>query len=154
MDERLIDLARKVDVVYSPYVDSKEFPKNVDVTLVEGAAGTVEDVEKLHKIRKNTKTLISLGDCAVTGNVSIMRNPFGVDAMMQHLYYETVALNPQIPQQGVPELLERACPVHEVVDVDIFVPGCPPAADTIYFLLTELLAGRVPNLNDRTRFGA
>jgi NAD-reducing hydrogenase small subunit len=154
MDERLIELANKVDVVYSPYVDSKTFPKGVDITLVEGAAGTVEDVEKLHTIRKNTKTLVSLGDCAVTGNVSIMRNPFGVENMMRHIYHETVDLNPQNPQQAVPKLLERACPVHEIVTVDVFVPGCPPAADTIYFALVELLAGRIPDLNDYTRFGA
>jgi NAD-reducing hydrogenase small subunit len=154
MDERLMELAGRVDVVFSPYVDTKTFPENVDLTLVEGAAGTEEDCEKLRLIRQNTKILISLGDCAVTGNVSSMRNPFDVAQMMQHVYHENVTLNPQTPQEGVPHLLARACPVHEVVDVDIFVPGCPPAADVIYYTLTELLEGRTPDLSSQTRFGA
>jgi NAD-reducing hydrogenase small subunit len=83
-----------------------------------------------------------------------MRNSFGIDSVMQHLYHETVDLNPQTPQEIVPRLLERACPVHEIVHVDVFVPGCPPSADTIYFVVSELLGGRMPDLSDRTRFGA
>jgi NAD-reducing hydrogenase small subunit len=53
----------------------------------------------------------------------------------------------------VPALLERVCPVHEVVPVDVFVPGCPPSADTIYQVLSELLAGKVPTLEGVAHFG-
>jgi NAD-reducing hydrogenase small subunit len=53
----------------------------------------------------------------------------------------------------VPALLDRVCPVHEVVPVDVFVPGCPPSADTIYQVLSELLAGRVPSLGGVAHFG-
>jgi NAD-reducing hydrogenase small subunit len=49
--------------------------------------------------------------------------------------------------------LPRVLPVHQVVAVDLYLPGCPPPADAIYFALTELLAGRVPVLNSYTRFG-
>lgn len=153
MDERLIDLAARVEVVYSPLVDQKTFPENVDITLVEGAIGSDEDREKIRLIRQRTKILVSLGDCAVTGNVSSMRNSFGVDQVMQHVYNDTVTLHPQIPMQGVPHLLARACPIHEIVDVDVFVPGCPPPADAIYFTLCQLLEGHMPDLGDRTRFG-
>src|SRR5208283_2983519 len=77
MDQRLLDLAPSIDLVYSPLVDIKEFPPDVDVTLVEGSVSTNEDIERIRKIRSRTKLLISLGDCAVTGNVPAMRNPFG-----------------------------------------------------------------------------
>jgi NAD-reducing hydrogenase small subunit len=51
-------------------------------------------------------------------------------------------------------LLPYARPVHEVVTVDVFVPGCPPSADVIWYAVTELLEGRQPNLSAKTRFGA
>ncbi len=154
MDERLIELAQRATIVYSPYVDTKEFPEDVDITLVEGAIGTVEDRHKIRQIRQRSQLLVSLGDCAVTGNVSAMRNMFGTESLLQHVYRDTAVLQTQPPSEGVPTLLDRACPIHEIVKVDVFVPGCPPSADTIYFALTELLEGRLPDLSDYTRFGA
>jgi NAD-reducing hydrogenase small subunit len=154
MDERLIELAGKVDLVYSPLVDVKEFPPDVDITLVEGAVSSEEDLHKIKKIRGHTKLLVSLGDCAVTANVPAMRNPFPVQAVYDRAYRENVTLSPGTPDEMIPRLLPWARPVHEVVTVDVFVPGCPPSADVIYYTLTELLEGREPDLSSRTRFGA
>lgn len=153
MDERLIALADKVDVVYSPLVDNKVFPEMVDITLVEGAVSSDEDREKIRHVREHTKILVSLGDCAVTANVPSMRNPFGVDSVLNHAYIETATIQQQIPNRVIPTLLPQSRPIHEMVKVDVFVPGCPPSADTIYFLLTELLEGRRPDLSPLTRFG-
>ena len=154
MDERLLELADKVELVYSPLVDVKVFPEQVDLALVEGAVSSEEDLVKIRKIRKHTKFLVSLGDCAITGNVPAMRNPFPLAEVLERAYFENAATNQQVPVQVVPPLLDRVRPVHEVVKVDLFVPGCPPSADTIYYTLTELLAGRTPELGDKTRFGA
>jgi NAD-reducing hydrogenase small subunit len=154
MDERLIELADLVDLVHSPLVDTKEFPENVDLVLVEGAVSTEEDLERIRKVRKRSKTLVSLGDCAVTANVPSMRNRFPVAAVEHRAYIENAQLNQQIPREVIPRLLPKSRPVHEFVTVDVFVPGCPPSADTIYFILTELLAGRIPDLAGKTRFGA
>jgi NAD-reducing hydrogenase small subunit len=154
MDERWIELAGLVDLVYSPLVDTKEFPENVDIVLVEGAVSSEEDLEKIKKIRKRTKTLVSLGDCAVTSNVPSMRNRFPVPLVEKRSYLENAQLNQQVPREVVPRLLPKARPVHEFVKVDVFVPGCPPSADTIYYVITEVLAGRMPDLTERTRFGA
>jgi NAD-reducing hydrogenase small subunit len=154
MDERLLELSTQFDLVYSPLVDFKTFPRDVEIALVEGSVSSNEDEEKIHMIRERTKTLVSLGDCAVTGNVPSMRNAFGVDAIMHRVYWENTATQQQTPAQGVPYLLPRVRPVHEIVPVDVFVPGCPPSADTIYNVLRELLAGRVPDIARLTRFGA
>lgn len=154
MDERLIDLLERVELVYSPFVDLKQFPEAVDITLVEGAVSSVEDREKLQAIRQHTRILVSLGDCAVTANVPSMRNTFRVQTVLERAYQENVSFHPQIPQLDIPALLPHARPVHEVVRVDVFVPGCPPAADTIVFVLEELLAGRMPDLSGQSRFGA
>jgi NAD-reducing hydrogenase small subunit len=154
LDERLITLAEQADVVYSPVVDHKELPESVDVGLVEGAVSTEDDLQKALKMRKACKFLISLGDCAVTGNVPSMRNTFPLETVLDRAYRENVQAQPQIPSEGVPQLLQPVRPLHAVVPVDLFVPGCPPSADTIWYVLSELMAGRVPDLTTVTRFGA
>jgi NAD-reducing hydrogenase small subunit len=154
MDERLITLAEKAELVYSPLVDRKEFPEGVDITLVEGAVSSEADLHKIQLVRSRTRILVSLGDCAVTANVPSMRNPFGVKAVCDRAYRENVTFSEGTPSDGVPALLERVCPVHEVVPVDVYVPGCPPSADVIFYALSELVEGRQPELSSRTRFGA
>lgn len=154
MDERLIELFQQADLVYSPFVDLKEFPEDVDITLVEGAVSSEEDLHKIQLVRKRTKILVAFGDCAVTGNVPSMRNPFGTNAVLQRAYLENVTLHPQVPREVIPALCERVRPVHEVVKVDVFIPGCPPSAETIYLALSDLLADRMPDTAKLTRFGA
>ena len=154
LDERLLAVAELADLVYSPLVDHKVFPEDVDVTLVEGAVSSEEDLHKIQMVRQRTKVLVSLGDCAVTANVPGMRNPFATKAVYDRAYRENVTLGPAIPDQVVPRLLPQARPIHEFVTVDVFVPGCPPSADTIFYFVSELLAGRQPELSAKTRFGA
>ena len=154
MDERLIEVLGQVDLVYSPLVDTKEYPANVDVVLVEGAVSSEDDLEKILRIRQRTKILVSLGDCAVTSNVPSMRNRFKLEEVEHRAYVENAQCNQGVPRRVVPKLLPHSRPVHEFVKVDVFVPGCPPEADTIYFVLTELLAGRMPDLSGKTHFGA
>ncbi len=153
-DEFLLQVAEHAELVYSPLVDNKEFPGDVDLTLVEGAVSSEEDVEKIRTVRGRTKLLVSLGDCAVTGNVPSMRNPFNVDCVLRRAYVENAEKSEHPPSEVIPRLLPEVKPVHDVVPVDLFVPGCPPPADIIKFALAELLDGRVPDLTLRCRFGA
>jgi NAD-reducing hydrogenase small subunit len=153
IDERVLQVAEKFDLVYSPLVDAKKFPESVDVTLVEGSISSEEDEEKIFHLRKHSKILVSLGDCAVTGNVPAMRDVFPLNDVMSCVYHDNATLNQQVPGEVVPKLLEKNRPVHEFVKVDVFVPGCPPGADTIFFVLTELAEGRVPDLSTTSRFG-
>jgi NAD-reducing hydrogenase small subunit len=153
MDERLVELSSQFEMVYSPLVDAKVYPAHVDLALVEGSVSTDEDEHKIRLIRAHTRTLVALGDCAVTGNVPAMRNAFPVAPIFDRAYRETVTLQAQIPSENLPVLLSRVRPVHEVVRVDVQVPGCPPSADTIYTVISELLAGRTPDIAALTRFG-
>lgn len=154
MDERLIDLASKIEVVCSPYVDTKGFPEGVDLALVEGSVSSEEDLEKLRLIRQNSKYIVALGDCAVTGNVSAMRNLCGTEAAMDFAYSELADHNLGFrPCRVVPDMLDRVMPLHEVVKIDYFLPGCPPPADAIHHLLTCILEGKEPNIFEYTRLG-
>ena len=121
---------------------------------MEGAISSEEDEHKIYVIRERTKLLVAMGDCAVAGNVPSMRNPFGPGAILERAYFENAAAQQQIPGIIVPKLLDKVRPVHEFVKVDVFLPGCPPSADTFYSLLTDLLAGRTPEVASLTRFGA
>lgn len=151
LDQRLLEFADKIELVYSPLVDAKKFPENVDVTLVEGSISNEDNLEEIRRIRERTKILISLGDCAVTGNIPSMRNAFPRDQVLRSVYEG----NPSAPTRptDVPQLLQTVVPIHSAVKVDVFVPGCPPSADIIHLTITELLEGRTPNLTTLTRFG-
>ena len=154
IDERLAEVAKAVDVVYGPLVDAREVPAEIDVALVEGAVSNEDDVAKIRLLRERSRILVSLGDCAVTSNVPAMRNEFKVDAVLGRAYLENVSFNAAVPVDGVPRLLPHVRPIHEYVQVDVFLPGCPPPAGSIFFLLTELLQGRIPDLTGHSRFGA
>ena len=150
LDERLISLAGRVELCASPLTDYKDFPET-DITLVEGAVANHEHLEHIRTVRRRTKILVSLGDCAVTGNVTAMRNIFKLEDVLDRAYRQTATVVVGIPSGNgaVPRLLERVRPVHEVVKVDHFIPGCPPSADMIHEFVVALLEGRTPVLDGR-----
>ncbi len=152
LDEWLLELADKVDMVYSPIADIKDYPDNVDVCLVEGAIANEENLQLIKEIREKTKLIVSFGDCAVTANVPAMRNMLGpAETVLKRSYLELGDVTPQLPQEPgiVPELLDRVSPVHEVINVDLFLPGCPPDADRIRAAIEPLLKGEKPVIEGR-----
>ncbi len=154
LDERLIELAGKAKVVYSPVVDIKEFPENVDVALVEGAVANSDNLELLHMIRSRSRLLVAFGDCAVAGNVTAMRNGIERDALLKEVYGEIGAELGRTAHTPMPLLEESVRPLDKVVQVDAYLPGCPPHADLIWFVITELLEGRTPTLTtDQLNYG-
>ena len=151
LDEFLIDLAGRIEIVFSPVVDTKAYPENVDLCLIEGALCNEENLEWLHRIRRRTKVIVAFGDCAVTGNVPTMRNALGLNNdvnVLDRAYRECADNNQGIPSEAgiVPPLLKRVIPLHEAVHVDLFLPGCPPPAERIKSLLVQMLDGRTPVL--------
>lgn len=153
MDERLVEIASIADIVYSPYVDAKEFPEDVDLTVVEGSISSDHDLKMIKKIRKNSKLILALGDCAITGNISAMKNLYGTKEVMRRGYFDNADINKgEYPDEVIPKLLDTVHPVHEVVKVDYFIPGCPTPADAIYDSIMAVLQGREPN-KELTRFG-
>ena len=155
LDERLLDLAQLVDICFTPIADFKEFPEAVDIVLVEGAVANEDHLREIRLIRRRSKLLIAFGDCAVTGNVTALRNLFALEDVLDRAYRENSAVVAGVPtgNEIVPRLLDRVLRVQDVVAVDHFLPGCPPSADTIYEFLLSLLAGETPSTRGR-KFGA
>lgn len=158
LDEWLFDLTVAADIVYSPFMDVKEYPEGVDAVLVEGAIANEDNLEMVLMVRARTKVLVSFGDCAVTGNVTAIRNSLGrALPVLERSYIELADSTPQVPTQPgiVPRLLDRVVPLHEVVHVDGFVPGCPPPADRIRRAIEQILAGAPLRLEgEDIRFGS
>jgi NAD-reducing hydrogenase small subunit len=157
LDEFLIDLSERVDIVYTPLIDVKRYPEGVDAVLVEGAVANEEHLAMIRRVRRNTRVLISFGDCAVTGNVTALRNPLGgAEPVLRRSYLENGDRQAQIPHEPglVPALLDQVMPVHAVVRVDFYLPGCPPPAPRIRAVLEQLMAGEPPHLAGREiKFG-
>jgi NAD-reducing hydrogenase small subunit len=156
LDERLLDLAPRIDLVYSPIADAKTFPEDVALTLVEGAVCNEEHLEMAARLRARSRLVVAFGDCAVTGNVSAIRNALGSALpVLQRAYQDLADVNPGIPSAPgiVPRLLDRVLPLHQVIRVDLFLPGCPPPADLIHAVLLDVLEGRPPSLQGKLRYG-
>jgi NAD-reducing hydrogenase small subunit len=163
LDEVLFDLAERADIVFGPLTDVKEFPPDVDVTLVEGAVANQDNVELAKAVRANTRVVVSFGDCAVTGNVTSLRNALGDPAeLVRRVYVEHPDIRGAMPTEVVPALLPYVEALHEVIPIDVYMPGCPPSADrikaTLFRLLDSLAAGEgIPSLawrgQEDLRFG-
>jgi NAD-reducing hydrogenase small subunit len=153
MDAAIISLGRKIDLVYGPLVDAQEFPDDVDVTLVEGAVSSQDDLNRIQKIRPRTAVLVSLGDCAVTGNVPALRNSIPVHKLLQRVYLDGAQENKVIPSDRVPVLLKHARPLREFVKVDICLPGCPPPSKAIFGVINDLLDGKKRDASLKVKFG-
>jgi NAD-reducing hydrogenase small subunit len=156
LDERLIDLFEQADLVYSPIADIKEFPHDIDVTLVEGAVANVDHLELAHQIRARSKVVVSFGDCAVTGNVTSLRNRLGVDNLLTEVYQYGPG---QVPRGNeadhvMPALLPKVLPLHQVIPVDAYITGCPPDPERIWLSVLALLQRETPDLSpEMRRFG-
>jgi len=147
IDERILDLISLVEFNKSPVDDIKTFTKQCDVGIIEGGCCNSENVENLKEFRKHCKVLVALGECAIMGGLPAMRNGIPVKECLQEAYLSgpTVAgANPEkiIPNDDeLPMILDRVYPLHEIVKIDYYLPGCPPRADLIWNALVALVKG-------------
>jgi NAD-reducing hydrogenase small subunit len=158
IDERIVELLQHIELSSSPITDMKHPPEEgVDVCIVTGGIGNEEQQEEVKMLRERCRVLIALGDCAVTGGICTMRNFFSREEVLRRGYIETEStVDGEIPEhKDLTPLLEQVSGIGDVVSVDVHLPGCPPSPDAIWFVLTELLAGRIPKLEgDVLKYGS
>jgi NAD-reducing hydrogenase small subunit len=153
MDEAIVDVLARADIVFGPLVDAQEWPEGTDVAVIEGAVSSQDDLHLARIARERSRIVVALGDCAVTGNVPSMRNGIATRKLLERIYVEGASEGQGVPTDGVPALLSKAEPLHACVAVDVHVPGCPPKPEAIRMVLGELIEGRVPDVGSKLRFG-
>jgi NAD-reducing hydrogenase small subunit len=147
LDERLLALVELVDFDHTPLTDIKTLG-DCDLGIVEGGVANAENVAVLRAFRRHCRVLVALGACAVTGGIPAMRNSVPLAECLEEAYVHGIGIeNPGVPKDPeLPLLLSQVHPLHEVVRVDYWLPGCPPNADAIWSLLIAVLEGREPDL--------
>ncbi len=147
IDERILDLIEVVEFDRSPITDIKHCGP-CDVGIIEGGVCNAENVHVLREFRANCKTLIAIGACSVNGGLPAQRNSLDLRDILEEVYQTEPGIShggiPNDPELPLP--LDKVHPIHEVVKVDYFLPGCPPSGDAIWKFLTDLIAGRTPHL--------
>jgi NAD-reducing hydrogenase small subunit len=156
IDERLLNLLELVELTSSPITDLKQPPEEgVTAGILEGAVNTTVNIETAKRMRERSQYLIALGDCAVFGGIVTMRNAFSLTELLERAYVDAESVvEGKVPEsKELGKLIHRACPVNQIVDVDVYLPGCPPPADAIHHALSELLEGRMPAMTgDHLRY--
>jgi NAD-reducing hydrogenase small subunit len=148
IDERIIDLFDLVEFDRSPLTDIKHCSEYVDIGLIEGGVCNSENVHTLREFRKSCKVLIAVGACAINGGLPALRNFIPLEECLAESYLTGEGIdNPQIPSDiELPLLLDKVHPIHELVKVDYFLPGCPPSGNAFWRFITDLAAGKTPTL--------
>jgi len=147
IDELLLELVQKVEFDRSPLTDIKEIGP-CDVGLIEGGVCNAENLHVLKAFRRNCKTLVAVGACAITGGVPAMRNNVDLWDCFREVYqYEPGTEGRVIPNdRELPLPFDKVRPVQEIVRIDYFLPGCPPAAEVFWRFFSDVLAGREPKV--------
>ncbi|MBM4398150.1 MAG: NADP oxidoreductase [Deltaproteobacteria bacterium] len=146
IDDRILKLVELVEFDKSPVDDIKHFTKRCHVGIIEGGCCNEENVHVLKQFRENCDFLIALGECAIMGGLPAMRNGIPLQECMDEAYRKGVTVHnpggglPNDPE--LPLILDRVYPCHEVVKIDLSLPGCPPPADAIWAALVALLEGK------------
>lgn len=139
-----LDLFDNVSIGFSHmFTDAQSIPTS-DILLVEGGVRTEEEVAFLREARANTHTLVAFGTCATHGGIPALSNLYSLRELLAEVYdsdTDTESFDePLTPRESLGA-------VDEFVDVDWYLPGCPPPVARSLEVLAQLLDGEVPEPN-------
>ncbi|HHJ53768.1 MAG TPA: NADH:ubiquinone oxidoreductase [Caldithrix abyssi] len=134
----LLDILELVDIVeFREAMDDRA--EEYDIAFIEGSISTPTCIERIHDIRRRSKILVALGQCAVSGGINAMKNSQPSEEVRETVYGEQKYLFPSIP----------ALPVSAIVKVDYEIRGCPMSAQEYLHVFKSLVLGRKPEVIDQ-----
>jgi sulfhydrogenase subunit delta len=139
-EDELLQLADEVEIVHFPEATRASRPGPYDVSLVEGSITTAEEVERIHRIRAETATLVTIGACATSGGIQALRNVADVEVYRELVY----------PRPEYVSTLATSTPIADHVPVELELRGCPVEVSQLLEVVTSLLHGRRPVLPDHS----
>jgi len=160
--EKLLDIVAAADPVFWPiamdikYKDVEAMPdKSIDLTLFNGAVRNSENKHMAKVLREKSKILVAYGACAYMGGIPGLANFYSKDEIFRRVYDESEStLNPDkikpLPEFEVPEgkleipvFFNDVYPLNQIVDVDYYIPGCPPQSERLIEVFTAIVSGSV-----------
>lgn len=139
LHEKLIGLVDELEIIRMPVLLNERGYPRATVGLVEGAVRSDEDRRALELMRGSVDTLIAFGSCAVYGGPSGLGWLCDSDEVLETVYDRgPTNTGGGRPGEGAPRLEESVVPIDEIVDVDLYLPGCPPHP---YFIAAALRIG-------------
>lgn len=158
----LLDLLPELEFVHMPVImDHKlygqtgensqaELPE-ADVGIITGGIRNEENKALTELMRSRVNTLIAMGSCACHGGVPALANQFAVEEIYERVYRGNSTTDPgETPTEGIPPLLDRVYAVHEVVDVDLKLPGCPTTPELFTAAVMHLLKGTPLEISEKS----
>jgi len=135
-ENELLAVAGAVEIANFPEASRKVVKGPYDLSLVEGSITTPHDAERIHKIRRMSKYLVTIGACATAGGIQALRNFSDVDKFVSMVYANPAYIN----------TLGKSTPIADHVPVDFELRGCPINKYQLVELVSALLNGRKPNI--------
>jgi coenzyme F420-reducing hydrogenase gamma subunit len=135
-EDELLAVAGAVDIAYFPEASRRMSRGPYDVTLVEGSITTHHDADLIQQVRRQTKTLVTIGACATAGGIQSLRNWKDAGEYVRMVYAKPDFIS----------TLKMSTPIAEHVPVDLELRGCPIQKEHLLEVISAVLAGRKPNL--------
>jgi len=133
-EDELLDIAGAVDIAYFPEATRGVVKGPYDISLVEGSITTAHDAERIKEVRRQSKTLITIGACATAGGIQALRNFADVEAFTSIVYAHPEYIS----------TLATSTPIADHVPVDFELRGCPIDKRQLVEVISAFVAGRKP----------
>lgn len=134
-EDELLDIAREIEIANFAEASRKIVEGPYDLSLVEGSITTSKDAERIRKIRKDSRYLVTIGACATAGGIQALRNFKDVSEFVSIVYASPHYI----------DTLEQSTPISAHVDVDFELQGCPINKKQLVEVISAFLNGRKPN---------
>jgi F420-non-reducing hydrogenase small subunit len=144
LHERLLEVLDEIELVRMPILmDTKEYVE-ADVGLLTGSIRTDHDLHAAREMRRTCKSIIAFGTCPVFGGPHSSAYPHTREELLDGSFGNNPSTSTHELPTDVPELLEGNRPLDSEIEVDLYIPGCPPHAAFIFEGLLSLVRARPP----------